>query len=322
MEYLHIMNVLVAYFEEKSKYLKSSTLWSVYSMLKSTLNIKENINIEKYTKLIALLKRKHDGYLPKKSKILEMTELEKFINEAPNEDYLMIKTALIFGLCGACRIQELRDIKTEDVIDRGDVIVITISYTKTKKPRTYCVTEVHWIDIIRKYMSLRPNTEIKRFFLFYSKNKCTRQPVGIHSFGSMPSKIATYLKLENPKDYTGHCFRRSSATALSGNGVDLTTLKRLGGWKSSTVAEQYIEDSLGAKINIANKLLPQNNPQPQPSTSTSIPQGSSTSQPSSSFNVSNSSTIHNVQLLQDKDLPNINFSHSHLENCTINFNFQ
>lgn len=87
--------VLLAYFEEKSKYLKSSTLWSIYSMLKSTLNIKHNINIEKFSKLIAFLKRKHDGHLPKKSKILEMCDLEKFINEAPNEDYLMLKVRKI-----------------------------------------------------------------------------------------------------------------------------------------------------------------------------------------------------------------------------------
>jgi cytosine/uracil/thiamine/allantoin permease len=40
--------VLLAYFEAKSKNLKSSTLWSIFSMLKSTLNVKHNINIETY----------------------------------------------------------------------------------------------------------------------------------------------------------------------------------------------------------------------------------------------------------------------------------
>lgn len=210
----------------------------------------------------------------------------------------------------------------QDVLDRGDVIVVSIPHTKTKKPRTYCVTEGHWIDIIRKYISLRPNTEIERFFLFYSKNKCTRQPVGIHSFGSMPSKIATYLKLDSPKDYTGHCFRRSSATALAGNGVDLTTLKRVGGWKSSTVAESYIEDSLGAKKKVANKLLHEkSSPSPPPSTSTSIQQASSTLQPSSSATVQNSSTIHNMEF-QLKDTNSSNITLSHLEHCTINFNLK
>jgi len=85
--------------------------------------------------------------------------------------------------------------------------------------------------------------------------------VGIHSFGSMPSKIAIFLKLENPTQYTGHCFRRSSATVLAGHGADITTLKRHGGWKSTTVAEGYIEhshhyvDTLLCSLNNPN-LLP------------------------------------------------------------------
>jgi hypothetical protein len=53
---------------------------------KSTFNIKDNINIGTYSKLIAFLKRKKDGYLPKKSK----EEIEKFIINTPDEDYLLI----------------------------------------------------------------------------------------------------------------------------------------------------------------------------------------------------------------------------------------
>lgn len=33
------------------------------------------------------------------------------------------------------------------------------------------------------------------------------------------------------------------------------TLKRHGGWKSNTVAEGYVEDSLNKKIDCANKIL-------------------------------------------------------------------
>jgi hypothetical protein len=38
-------NVLLAYLEEKSKILEPSTLWSLFLMLKATLNIKENIDV-------------------------------------------------------------------------------------------------------------------------------------------------------------------------------------------------------------------------------------------------------------------------------------
>jgi hypothetical protein len=71
----------------------------------------------------------------------------------------------------------------------------------------------------------------------------------------MPELIATFLKLENSKMYTGHAFRRSAATLLSDCGADLRTLKRFGGWKSDTVVEGYVEDSLQNKIGIAKKIL-------------------------------------------------------------------
>ena len=71
----------------------------------------------------------------------------------------------------------------------------------------------------------------------------------------MGKQIATFLKLQNPKLYTGHCFRRSSATIWVGSGEDITTLKRHGGWRSTAVAEGYIEKSLTNKNNVAKKIM-------------------------------------------------------------------
>ncbi|KAJ3655435.1 hypothetical protein Zmor_014567 [Zophobas morio] len=71
----------------------------------------------------------------------------------------------------------------------------------------------------------------------------------------MPSVVAEFLNLPNPKDYTGHCFRRSSASLAADSDVDLISLKRLGGWKSSSVAESYIEESVERKKKICRQLL-------------------------------------------------------------------
>jgi hypothetical protein len=110
------------------------------------------------------------------------------------------------------------------------------------------------INLYRKYINLRPKKlSTMRLFLCYGSGKCTVQPVGINSFGKMPELIATFLKLENSKMYTGHAFRRSAATLLSDCGADVRTLKRFGGSKSDTVVEGYVEDSLQNKI--AKKIL-------------------------------------------------------------------
>jgi hypothetical protein len=56
--------------------------------------------------------------------------------------------------------------------------------------------------------------------------------------------------------YTGHSFRRTSATLLANaSGTDILDLKRHGGWKSGTVAEGYISESITNKIQVANKIL-------------------------------------------------------------------
>jgi site-specific recombinase XerD len=84
-------NVLLAYFEVQRQKYKPSTLWTVYSMLRTCLTINVNIDISKYSKLQALLKRSSQGYIPKKSKILEETDIHKFIREAGDEKYLAMK---------------------------------------------------------------------------------------------------------------------------------------------------------------------------------------------------------------------------------------
>ena len=62
------------------------------------------------------------------------------------------------------------------------------------------------------------------------------------------------MNLPDANEYTGHCFRRSSATILVDAGGDLLSLKRHGGWQSSSVAEGYINESAANKASTANKI--------------------------------------------------------------------
>lgn len=71
----------------------------------------------------------------------------------------------------------------------------------------------------------------------------------------VPKSIATFLDLPDPTNYTGHCFRRTSATLLANAGANLTTLKQHGRWRSSSVAEGYIENLLHTKKKIYDKIV-------------------------------------------------------------------
>lgn len=84
-------NMLMAYFGELSNKVKPSTLWSRYSMLKSTLIMKTNVNIANYKKLLVFMKRNLKGFRSKKSKIFRSQQIQKFLIDAPDDKYLATK---------------------------------------------------------------------------------------------------------------------------------------------------------------------------------------------------------------------------------------
>ncbi|KAJ4444566.1 hypothetical protein ANN_06361 [Periplaneta americana] len=71
----------------------------------------------------------------------------------------------------------------------------------------------------------------------------------------MPKLIVEFLKLPLPESYTGHCFRRSTASLLANSGADLLTIKRHCGWKSSCVEESYVEESIANKVGTCRKIF-------------------------------------------------------------------
>lgn len=83
----------MAYFAELADKIKPSSLWTHYSMLRSTLSVHHCIDITSYMKLRALLKRKSDGYKPKKSKVLTSQEINQFLEVAPDDKFLFIKVS-------------------------------------------------------------------------------------------------------------------------------------------------------------------------------------------------------------------------------------
>lgn len=97
-----------------------------------------------------------------------------------------------------------------------------------------------------------------RFFIHYINGKCTNQHIGIHKIGEVPRFIAEFCQLAHADRYTGHCFRRSSATLASNSGATMQMIKQLGRWRSDAIAEGYIENSLHNREIIFNKVVQQN----------------------------------------------------------------
>lgn len=256
-------NVLIAYMSQKCKTVKPSTLWSTYSMLKTTLRVKENLEIGQFNKLISFLKQQNIGHKSKKSKIFSYDDINIFLLKARDDLHLLRKVVLIFGIAGACRRDELAKLSINDVEDKESLLIVNISDTKTYKHRVFIIVNdkehgIDYLGIYRKYLSLRPvNLTTDKLFIRYQKGVCTNQHVGINTIAKIPREIAEYLNLPEPALYTGHCFHRTSATLLTNTGGSMTQLKRHGGWKSVAVAESYNEDAIRNTIVKSKKKLGQ-----------------------------------------------------------------
>ncbi|XP_031327210.1 uncharacterized protein LOC116158558 isoform X1 [Photinus pyralis] len=235
----------------KEKKWKSSTMVAIFHDQVAANNQKRNGCL----KLRAFLKKSNEGCYAKKSRIFSKEPFETFLFETQDDLHLGLKIVLLIGITGACRYDEMVKMKTTDIEDMGNVVLIKIPDRKTRKVRSFTIIGENYIKIDRKYAALRPKDMLEtRFFSKYQNGKCCRSVMGIHTISSVPGKVATLLKLSNSKEYTGHSLRRTSATLLIDGGGNIESLKRHGGWKSSSVAEGYIEEPLRNKNDNASKI--------------------------------------------------------------------
>ena len=78
-------NVLLAYFNELSQTKRPFTLWAVFSMLKSTIDVTENV------KIVSFLKKQRTVFQSKKAKVFTAAEVKEFLEKAPDDPYLVLK---------------------------------------------------------------------------------------------------------------------------------------------------------------------------------------------------------------------------------------
>ena len=91
---------------------------------------------------------------------------------------------MILAVLGAKRAHEGVNLKLENVKDRGKIILVSIKKKKKKRVST---------GNLRLRASMRIRCEpgevpMHRFYLNYTKQKCTTQPIGMNKFHKMPGQ--------------------------------------------------------------------------------------------------------------------------------------
>ena len=79
--------------------------------------------------------------------------------------------------------------------------------------------------------------------------------MGYNYLAKIPKDVAEALNLENPGGYTGHSFRRSSATHAAAGGASSVEMRRYYNRKDDTIANKYIEETLSGNRNMTNMIL-------------------------------------------------------------------
>jgi integrase len=269
----------------------ASTIWSKVSHVGAYFKVMHNVKSihDCLPMLKSYLKQwtKEDDV--KKSQVFTGEQLAYFWKNAPDDvEWLPIKVASALGIFGFERRSEIIETETSDLSFNPDgVLVKGLRRKKRNGPKnqetSFFITHPDARAAMQKYYTLIPEKTRKESnirllcYLIKSPSKTgafeqplrwTNRHIGINAVGKMPSKIAAWLKekephhfdMKEPKEYTGHCFRRTAATLFVEGGGSKPMLKIAGGWSSDSVCEGYVAESSVTRRNISNTLaIPGNN---------------------------------------------------------------
>lgn len=252
-------STLLAYFNEGLRSKAPTTMWSEYSLLKKTIYINDNIDISQFKSISELLKQHSRTHSKKKAKTFSTNEIDRYLEDAPNTlDYIQEKFALLLGICGGLRSEEFCHIRFENIVEIEDNLKVTLDFRKTDQAGNGSIffmisntdkkkCPIHYYHLYKKEF---PKPE---GYVFHQirNGKYTKQKRGKTFFYELPKRVAAFLKLPDIDKYTGHALRRTATTWLAERGASTNIIQKFGGWKSSSVAQEYIDNTDSMRQDIA-----------------------------------------------------------------------
>lgn len=171
----------------------------------------------------------------------------------------LIKLICVFAIFGALRSSEVVQLTWEDVTYLNGDLFVKVNRAKNGGQSSFLIPrKIGDYEVGPDWKTYVDKVPHKKSRIWFTPNRVrdaySDQFVGRNSIGGYASEIAEFLQKENASEFTGHAFRRTSATILADLGATILDLKRHGSWKSDSVAEGYVAQSLDAKQKIASKI--------------------------------------------------------------------
>ena len=257
---------MLQYFDHlhTEKKLKASTIWSPYSMINAIYQREYGERLQNYPRVTQLLKSYNATYERKVASVFEKKEIDEYLNLPENTPFILLRKAIIaISLCGGLRTAELRDLQFENVVKKQDVYEVTLIRKKQngeKKKSTFVIPSSLSFHVTNYFVALEAVIGVPTGPLLKGTPTCkstktskfVNQPMGRNLLYCVGKDVATKLGLDNPETYTGHCFRRTSATMAADGGATPQQMQRAFGWKSVSTAQKYVEESSSGALAMAS----------------------------------------------------------------------
>lgn len=203
-------------------------------------------------KTIKGLKRKY-GMAKNQAKALALEELRAICVVCQNDKDKLRgardRALFLIGWGGALRQSELIGIDVEHLEFVIQGIEVTIPRSKSNQegeeeivrvPRG-SVKVVNPVDALREWIALSGIHKGPVFRPIWKGGKLRNGRLSDRSVANILQSRCLEAGIENPKDFSGHSFRRGAATSLSDHGADWSDIMYHGRWKDPKTPLIYVE---------------------------------------------------------------------------------
>ncbi len=235
---------------------KASSLWSWYSCINSKYSILYGQKLQTMPRLQALMKSFNAGYERCSAKTFTRDQLYEFLGlPLATPRAILVKAGVCIGFCGGLRMFELRSLNMADLQETKDGLIVKYNAAKQRgevKNNTFIIPKNStepakcMFSYVNCYMNQLNACGIMEGPLFRTclASRYSQVPMGHNLLAQCGKYMAEALGLEEPHRYTGHCLRRSAASAAADAGATTMDMQRHMNWKSQATALRYVDNSM------------------------------------------------------------------------------
>jgi hypothetical protein len=115
------------------------------------------------------LKKIDKNHTKKKSAVFSRDDIDRYIKEASEPEFMVTKLVALFSLFGGLRKSEVSALCVEDVTSSTDFLVVQIPQSKTGA-RSFTIigsgdSQLDCVSLFKRYMTLRSGVTHTRLFL-------------------------------------------------------------------------------------------------------------------------------------------------------------